>query len=93
MNITTGLVEKCKTPSIFNNTISFNHRIDPTLLTFKTFNMANVSETSLAEKSIISGGDHKPPMLDSDLYDSWKNRIEFYMMNHPNGRMVLRSLR
>ena len=55
--------------------------------------MANVTDKTLAEKSIISGGDHKPPMLESDLYDSWKNRIEFYMMNQPNGRMVLRSLK
>ncbi|GJW43318.1 retrotransposon protein, putative, ty1-copia subclass [Tanacetum coccineum] len=28
--------------------------------------------TTLADKSLLSGGDNKPPMLEKHLYDSWK---------------------
>ncbi|GJU04008.1 hypothetical protein Tco_1114346 [Tanacetum coccineum] len=40
--------------------------------------------TTLADKSLISGGDNKPPMLEKHLYDSWKSRMELYMMNRPH---------
>ncbi|GJZ32932.1 hypothetical protein Tco_0578368 [Tanacetum coccineum] len=32
--------------------------------------------TTLADKSLLSGGDNKPPMLEKHLYDSWKSRME-----------------
>ncbi|GJV48515.1 reverse transcriptase domain-containing protein [Tanacetum coccineum] len=32
--------------------------------------------TSLADKSLLSGGDNKPPMLEKHLYDSWKSRMD-----------------
>ncbi|GJT81257.1 hypothetical protein Tco_1055599 [Tanacetum coccineum] len=48
--------------------------------------------TTLADKSLLSGGDNKPPMLEKYLYDSWKSRMELYMMNRPHGRMILASL-
>ncbi|GJY19697.1 retrovirus-related pol polyprotein from transposon TNT 1-94 [Tanacetum coccineum] len=48
--------------------------------------------TTLADKSLLSGGDNKPPMLEKHLYDSWKSRMELYMMNRPNGRMILASV-
>ncbi|GKE05930.1 retrovirus-related pol polyprotein from transposon TNT 1-94 [Tanacetum coccineum] len=48
--------------------------------------------TTLADKSLLSGGDNKPPMLEKHLYDSWKSRIELYMMNRPHGRMILASV-
>ncbi|GJT82080.1 hypothetical protein Tco_1056422 [Tanacetum coccineum] len=35
--------------------------------------------TTLADKSLLSGGDNKPPMLEKHLYDSWKSRMELYM--------------
>ncbi|GJT03206.1 hypothetical protein Tco_0824375 [Tanacetum coccineum] len=44
---------------------------------------------TLADKSLLSGGDNKPPMLEKRLYDSWKSRMELYMMNRPHGRMIL----
>ncbi|GKA21168.1 hypothetical protein Tco_0701157 [Tanacetum coccineum] len=47
---------------------------------------------TLADKSLLSGDDNKPPMLEKHLYDSWKSRIELYMMNRPNGRMILASV-
>ncbi|GJX19050.1 retrovirus-related pol polyprotein from transposon TNT 1-94 [Tanacetum coccineum] len=48
--------------------------------------------TTLADKSLLSGGDNKPPMLEKHLYDLWKSRMELYMMNRPHGRMILASV-
>ncbi|GKB15616.1 hypothetical protein Tco_0849539 [Tanacetum coccineum] len=48
--------------------------------------------TTLAEFMILSGGDNRPPMLDKDLYDSWKSRMELYMQNREHGRMILESV-
>ncbi|GJZ23118.1 hypothetical protein Tco_0560577 [Tanacetum coccineum] len=31
-------------------------------------------------------------MLDKDLYDSWKSRMELYMQNQEHGRMILESV-
>nr|GFC82608.1 hypothetical protein [Tanacetum cinerariifolium] len=36
--------------------------------------------------------DNRPPMLEKDMYDSWKSRMELYMLNHPYGRMILESV-
>ncbi|GJR77658.1 retrovirus-related pol polyprotein from transposon TNT 1-94 [Tanacetum coccineum] len=49
--------------------------------------------TTLADKSLLSGGDNKPPMLEKHLYDSWKSQMELYMLNRPHGRMILASLK
>ncbi|GJU31791.1 hypothetical protein Tco_1175380 [Tanacetum coccineum] len=46
--------------------------------------------TTLADKSLLSGGDNKPPMLEKHLYDSWKSRMELYMMNRPHGTKTTR---
>ncbi|GJX65089.1 hypothetical protein Tco_0299432 [Tanacetum coccineum] len=43
-------------------------------------------------KSLLSCGDNKQPMLEKHLYDSWKSRMELYMMNRPHGRMILASI-
>nr|GEX10454.1 retrovirus-related Pol polyprotein from transposon TNT 1-94 [Tanacetum cinerariifolium] len=32
--------------------------------------------TSLADKAILSGADNRPPMLEKDMYDSWRSRTE-----------------
>nr|GEU63267.1 hypothetical protein [Tanacetum cinerariifolium] len=45
--------------------------------------------TSLADKAILSGADNRPPMLKKDMYDSWKSRMELYMLNRQHGRMIL----
>nr|GEY83418.1 integrase, catalytic region, zinc finger, CCHC-type, peptidase aspartic, catalytic [Tanacetum cinerariifolium] len=47
---------------------------------------------SLADKAILSGADNRPPMLEKDMYDSWKSRIELYMLNRQHGRMILKSV-
>ncbi|GJW93186.1 hypothetical protein Tco_0172858 [Tanacetum coccineum] len=41
---------------------------------------------------ILSGADNRPPMLDKDLYDSWKIIMELYMQNREHGRMILESV-
>ncbi|GJV26465.1 retrovirus-related pol polyprotein from transposon TNT 1-94 [Tanacetum coccineum] len=48
--------------------------------------------TTLADKAILSGADNRPPMLEKDMYDSWKSRMELYMMNRQHGRMILESI-
>nr|GEZ05736.1 zf-CCHC domain-containing protein/UBN2 domain-containing protein [Tanacetum cinerariifolium] len=36
--------------------------------------------------------DNRPPMLEKDMYDSWKSIIELYMMNRQHGRTILESV-
>nr|GEX29000.1 hypothetical protein [Tanacetum cinerariifolium] len=49
--------------------------------------------TTLADKVILLGADNRPPMLEKDMYDSWKSRMELYMMNRQHGRMILESVK
>nr|GEW04246.1 hypothetical protein [Tanacetum cinerariifolium] len=48
--------------------------------------------TTLAEYMIIAGADNHPLMLEKSLHDSWKSRMEHYMENRENGRMILSSI-
>nr|GEX45729.1 retrovirus-related Pol polyprotein from transposon TNT 1-94 [Tanacetum cinerariifolium] len=48
--------------------------------------------TSLADKAILSGADNRPSMLENDMYDSRKSRMELYMLNRQHGRMILESV-
>ncbi|GKE43788.1 hypothetical protein Tco_1471072 [Tanacetum coccineum] len=48
--------------------------------------------TTLADKAILSGADNRPPMLEKDMYGSWKSRMKLYMMNRQHGRMILESV-
>nr|GFD20494.1 hypothetical protein [Tanacetum cinerariifolium] len=49
-------------------------------------------KSTLAEYMILSGADNRPPMLDNDLYDSYKSRMELYMQNREHKRMILESV-
>ncbi|GJV54980.1 retrovirus-related pol polyprotein from transposon TNT 1-94 [Tanacetum coccineum] len=49
-------------------------------------------KNTLAEYMVLSGADNRPPMLDKDLYDSWKSRMELYMQNREHRRMILESV-
>nr|GEV72085.1 hypothetical protein [Tanacetum cinerariifolium] len=49
--------------------------------------------SSLADKAILSGADNHPPMLEKDMYDSWRSRMELYMLNRQHGRMILESVK
>nr|GEY74749.1 hypothetical protein [Tanacetum cinerariifolium] len=44
---------------------------------------------SLADKAMLSGAENRPPMLEKDMYDSWRSRMELYMLNRQHGRMIL----
>nr|GEV53084.1 hypothetical protein [Tanacetum cinerariifolium] len=48
--------------------------------------------TTLADKAILLGADNRPPMLEKDMYVSWKSRMELYMMNRQHGRRILESV-
>ncbi|GJS00715.1 hypothetical protein Tco_0317223 [Tanacetum coccineum] len=47
---------------------------------------------TLAEFMIIIGADNRPPMLDKTRYASWKSRMELYIENRENRRMILNSV-
>nr|GEW60735.1 retrovirus-related Pol polyprotein from transposon TNT 1-94 [Tanacetum cinerariifolium] len=49
--------------------------------------------TSLADKAILPGADNRPPMLEKDMYDSWKIQMELYMLNKQHGRMILKFVK
>nr|GEV89193.1 retrovirus-related Pol polyprotein from transposon TNT 1-94 [Tanacetum cinerariifolium] len=49
--------------------------------------------TTLADKAILSGADNRPPMLKKDMYDSWKSKMQLYMMNRQHGQMILESVK
>nr|GEW21182.1 hypothetical protein [Tanacetum cinerariifolium] len=40
---------------------------------------------SPTDKAILSGADNRPPMLEKDMYDSWKSIMELYMLNKQHG--------
>nr|GEV37254.1 integrase, catalytic region, zinc finger, CCHC-type, peptidase aspartic, catalytic [Tanacetum cinerariifolium] len=42
--------------------------------------------------AILLGADNRPPMLEKDTYDSWKSRMELYILNRQHGRMILESV-
>nr|GEW63476.1 hypothetical protein [Tanacetum cinerariifolium] len=42
--------------------------------------------------AILSGADNRPPMLEKDMYDSWKSRMELYMLNRQHDIMILESV-
>ncbi|GJV05933.1 hypothetical protein Tco_1343589 [Tanacetum coccineum] len=47
---------------------------------------------TLGDKAILSGADNRPPMLEKDMYDSWKSIMELYMLNRQHGRMIFESV-
>nr|GEU28874.1 hypothetical protein [Tanacetum cinerariifolium] len=44
---------------------------------------------SLADKAILSGAENHPPMLEKDMYDSWRSIMELYMLSRQHGRIIL----
>ncbi|GJW61751.1 hypothetical protein Tco_0111086 [Tanacetum coccineum] len=48
--------------------------------------------TTLAEFMIIAGADNRPPMLDKNMYDSWKSHMKLYIKNRESGRMILNAV-
>nr|GEY60761.1 hypothetical protein [Tanacetum cinerariifolium] len=50
------------------------------------------NSTNTVNKPILSGADNRPPMLEKDMYNSWKSKMELYMLNRQHGRMILESV-
>nr|GEV63794.1 uncharacterized mitochondrial protein AtMg00810-like [Tanacetum cinerariifolium] len=50
-------------------------------------------KNTLAKYIILSGANNGSPMLDKDLYDSWKSRMELNMQNREHERMILESVK
>ncbi|GJX72767.1 hypothetical protein Tco_0309938 [Tanacetum coccineum] len=65
------------------------------VLSCLSFNTIITSLKALDEgysgKNYVSA-DNRPPMLEKDMYDSWKSIMELYMMNRQHGRMILESV-
>nr|GEU55221.1 retrovirus-related Pol polyprotein from transposon TNT 1-94 [Tanacetum cinerariifolium] len=49
--------------------------------------------TTLADQAILSSANNRSPMLEKDMYDIWKSRMELYMMNRQHERMILESVK
>nr|GEV57515.1 integrase, catalytic region, zinc finger, CCHC-type, peptidase aspartic, catalytic [Tanacetum cinerariifolium] len=49
--------------------------------------------TKVFKVYIGRGADNRPPMLEKDMYDTWKSKMELYMMNRQHGRMILESVK
>ncbi|GJZ44802.1 hypothetical protein Tco_0592398 [Tanacetum coccineum] len=62
------------------------------ILSYVAKSLKRINANTLAEYMILSGADNRPPMLDKDLYDTWKSRMELYMQNREHGRMILESV-
>nr|GEZ06003.1 hypothetical protein [Tanacetum cinerariifolium] len=44
-----------------------------------------INTAKVADKAIHSGADNHPPMLEKDMYNSWKSGMELYIMNRQHG--------
>nr|GEX84611.1 ribonuclease H-like domain-containing protein [Tanacetum cinerariifolium] len=51
-----------------------------------------VDENIVYYKAILLGAKNRPPMLEKDMYDSWRSRMEMYMLNRQHGRIILESV-
>ncbi|GJZ69716.1 hypothetical protein Tco_0633266 [Tanacetum coccineum] len=49
-------------------------------------------KNTLAKYMILSGAGNRPPMLEKDLYDSWKSQMKLYMKNREHRRMIIESV-
>ncbi|GJX64872.1 putative reverse transcriptase domain-containing protein [Tanacetum coccineum] len=65
--------------------------VQPAIPEWKWDNIMMDFITKLPKSShaILLGADNCPPMLEKDMYDSWKIIMELYMMNRQHGRMIL----
>ena len=48
--------------------------------------------TSFADTALLMAAENHPPMLTKDMYDHWNSRMEHYVRNRSNGRMILQTL-
>ncbi|GJV25545.1 hypothetical protein Tco_1378240 [Tanacetum coccineum] len=48
---------------------------------------------TMAEHVIAAGFENRPPMLEKDMYDSWKTWIMLYIQGEENGEMLIDSIK
>nr|GEW22293.1 RNA-directed DNA polymerase, eukaryota, nucleotide-binding alpha-beta plait domain protein [Tanacetum cinerariifolium] len=70
--------------SLYNHLLSYRTKLDSIIPLGQ--------KNTLAEYMLLFDADNRPPMLDKDLYDSWKSRMELYMKNREHERMILESV-
>nr|GEU38249.1 zinc knuckle CX2CX4HX4C [Tanacetum cinerariifolium] len=70
--------------------------VSPSIVTTSTVVTPTIEKSNYGfqtvDKAILSGADNRPPMLEKDMYDSWKSRMELYMLNRQHGKMILESV-
>ncbi|GJR84513.1 hypothetical protein Tco_0155298 [Tanacetum coccineum] len=76
----------------FQQEIKDTNPSPPTLPYIPLPSLDQDKKNNLVKYMILSGADNYPPMLEKDLYDSWKSRMELYMKNREHGRMILESV-
>nr|GEZ89350.1 hypothetical protein [Tanacetum cinerariifolium] len=45
------------------------------------------------DEPVFGCADNRPPMLEKDMYYSWKSQMELYMLNRQHGLMILESVK
>nr|GEU57875.1 hypothetical protein [Tanacetum cinerariifolium] len=75
-------------PKSYKDTLSESSWIEAMQEELNEF-VLGIRKNTLAEYKILFGARNHPPMLDKDLYDSWKSQMELYMQNREHGRMIL----
>nr|GEW30132.1 integrase, catalytic region, zinc finger, CCHC-type, peptidase aspartic, catalytic [Tanacetum cinerariifolium] len=84
--------EPSKIPCSFKNSTNTDNKRNfflPPLDHSSNLYITNFKMTSLADKAILSGADNRPPMLEKDMYDSWKSIMKLYTLNRQHGRIIL----
>nr|GFB64393.1 hypothetical protein [Tanacetum cinerariifolium] len=52
------------------------------------------SVPSEASRLVLTrGAENRPPMLEKDMYDSWRSRMKMYTLNRQHGRIILESVK
>nr|GEX49875.1 hypothetical protein [Tanacetum cinerariifolium] len=70
----------CPLPSILTDNQIPEHSYQSLESENIIFNITNFTMTTLADKAILSGADNRPPMLEKDMYDSWKSIMELHIL-------------
>ncbi|GJY92038.1 hypothetical protein Tco_0507820, partial [Tanacetum coccineum] len=88
-------ISNLSTTEIFKQLAFMGTYIAPTF-TQKLFNNMRRASKGYTEVDIplfptMLCADNRPPMLEKDMYDSWKSIMELYTMNRQHGRMILES--
>nr|GEY03454.1 hypothetical protein [Tanacetum cinerariifolium] len=60
---------------------------------FEQAKSLNPLDSAFYSASLLSGADNRPPMLEKYMYDSWKSKMELYMMNRQHRRMILEFIK